>query len=302
MDTTSTLIRGATANDLPRAVELLRRQLGEHDIAVADAALEHAVRGLLADSTRGRVLVATAGDAVVGVSVVSYLWTLEHGGHAAWLDELYVDEAWRRSGLGRRLVDAAADCARGAGCVALDLEVEAGHEPAARLYESAGFRRHRRERWVLPLPAPQTGVHTGQRRPFASIDHLSLGVNDLTRSKAFYDAALAELGLVAHEQIPGEIAYGPPGETPEEGYALYIGFEDAAERRPVAPSAGFHLAIRAPSREAVRRFHRAALAAGGRDRGAPGPRPHYGPHYYGAFMIDPDGHHIEAVCHDPEDA
>src|SRR5262245_26107409 len=137
-------------------------------------------------------------------------------------------------------------------------------------------------------------------RPFASLDHLSLGVNDLARSKAFYDAALAPLGLVPHLQIPGEVGYGLPGAPPAQGFAFYIGFEDPAARRPVAPSAGFHLAFRAPSRAAVRAFHAAALAAGGKSYGEPGPRPHYHEHYYGAFVLDPDGHHVEAVCHAPE--
>jgi catechol 2,3-dioxygenase-like lactoylglutathione lyase family enzyme len=140
----------------------------------------------------------------------------------------------------------------------------------------------------------------GDPRPFASLDHLSLGVNDLARSKAFYDAALAPLGLVAHAQIPGEVGYGPPGETPEEGYAFYIGFEDPGARREVHASAGFHLAFRAPSRAAVRAFHAAALAAGGQSYGEPGLRPRYHAHYYGAFVIDPDGHHVEAVCHASE--
>jgi len=138
-------------------------------------------------------------------------------------------------------------------------------------------------------------------RPHASLDHMSLGVNDLSRSKLFYDAALAPLGLVPHLQIPGEVAYGPPsGEDPVEGFAFYIGFENPAARRRVSPSAGFHLAFRAPSREAVRLFYREALAAGGTGNGEPGPRPQYHANYYGAFVIDPDGHHIEAVCHAPE--
>ena len=138
-------------------------------------------------------------------------------------------------------------------------------------------------------------------RPHASLDHMSLGVNDLGRSRRFYDAALAPLGLVPHLQIPGEVAYGPPSEhDPVEGFAFYIGFEDPAAKRPVNPSAGLHVALRAPSREAVRQFYRAALAAGGLSNGEPGLRPQYHANYYGAFVIDPDGHHIEAVCHAPE--
>jgi len=140
-----------------------------------------------------------------------------------------------------------------------------------------------------------------EHRPHASLDHVSLGVNDLARSKVFYDAALAPLGLVPHLQIPGEIAYGPPGEHDlVEGFAFYIGFEDPTAKRRVTASAGFHVAFRAPSREAVRQFYRAALAAGGSSYGEPGLRPQYHANYYGAFVIDPDGHHIEAVCHAPE--
>jgi catechol 2,3-dioxygenase-like lactoylglutathione lyase family enzyme len=101
-------------------------------------------------------------------------------------------------------------------------------------------------------------------------------------------------------QIPGEIAYGPPDESPVQGFAFYIGFEDPAAKRAVAPSAGFHLAFRAPTRQAVRDFHAAGLAHGGTDLGGPGPRPRYHADYYGAFLADPDGHHVEAVCHAAE--
>jgi GNAT superfamily N-acetyltransferase/catechol 2,3-dioxygenase-like lactoylglutathione lyase family enzyme len=291
-------IRDAMAADERQAIDLLRRQLDEHHIDLADAGLAHAVHGLLADPSRGRIVVAADGDALVGVAVMSLMWTLEHGGKAVWLDELYVDASRRNAGIGRRLVEAVIERAGATGCLAIDLEVEAGHEDAARLYERLGFRPHRRTHWVRSrAPAP---ARADDPRPFPSIDHLSLGVNDLARAKAFYDAALAPLGLVPHVKIPSEVGYGPPGDEPLEGFAVYIGFENPAERRPVAPSAGFHLALRAPSRTAVRAFYAAALAHGGRDYGAPGPRPHYGPHYYGAFVLDPDGHHIEAVCHAPD--
>jgi catechol 2,3-dioxygenase-like lactoylglutathione lyase family enzyme len=148
----------------------------------------------------------------------------------------------------------------------------------------------------MTMPAIDPRGPSGPR-PFASLDHMSLGVSDLARAKAFYDAALAPLGLVAHEQIPGEVAYGPPDETPVEGFAFYIGFEDPAAKRPVHPAAGFHVAFRAPTRAAVRAFHEAALANGGKTYGEPGLRPQYHADYYGAFVLDPDGHHIEAVCH-----
>jgi len=308
-------IRTLRPNEVGAALALLRRQLAEHDIDLADDALERSVRTLCEQPALGRVLAAVdRTGALAGVAVVSFVWTLEHGGLAAWLDELYVDESARRRGLGRALVDAVFALAHEHGAVAVDLEVEVGHDAAERLYRRMGFHRHRRAHWVRRLdggPPPGAGApgdHHGDdgvpardaHRPFPSLDHLSLGVNDLARAKAFYDAALAPLGLVAHATVPGEVAYGPPGERPTEGFALYVGFEDPAAKREVRPSAGFHVALRAPTRDAVRGFHAAALAAGGRDLGAPGLRPQYHRSYYGAFVADPDGHHLEAVCHAPE--
>ena len=304
-------IREAGFADVPRATELLRDQLGGHQIELSHDTAEHCVRGLLARPDAGKILVARADGETIGSAILSFLWTVEHGGAATWLDELYVVPERRGHGVGQRLIDAVVKVAEAAGCHAVDLEVESGHEAVERLYERSGFRRHRRSRWYLPLATPERGrsfvpslreATSSGPRPFASIDHLSLGVDDLGRSKAFYDAALAPLGLVAHLQIPGEVAYGPPDETPEEGFAFYIGFEDPAAKRSVSPSAGFHIALRAPTRASVRAFHAAGLAHGGRDLGAPGLRPQYHDHYYGAFLLDPDGHHVEAVCHAPEPA
>ena len=126
------------------------------------------------------------------------------------------------------------------------------------------------------------------------LHHLSLGVADLALSAAFYDAALAPLGYVrVWEDIrPGEpdqaVGYGLPG----GGDKLALKFQGASAR---PPGPGFHLAFTAPDMAAVAAFHSAALAAGGTDNGAPGVRPHYGPGYYAAFVIDPDGHRLEAV-------
>ena len=125
-------------------------------------------------------------------------------------------------------------------------------------------------------------------------DHLSLGVADLERATAFYDAALESLGLVRLWRTARAVGYGPPGFAGEAPLALIAHGVDA---RP--PGAGFHLALTAPSREAVARFHRAALAHGGIDEGAPGIREHYDPGYYAAFVRDPDGHRLEAVLHEP---
>jgi ribosomal protein S18 acetylase RimI-like enzyme/catechol 2,3-dioxygenase-like lactoylglutathione lyase family enzyme len=300
-------IREAAAHDLAAAVALLRTQLGEHAIDLAPDARARAVRGIERNREFGRVLVAHDGGRIVGVALLSFLWTLEHGGASAWLDELYVAPDARGRGIGRALAEAAIAAAESADCIALDLEVEPGHDAAVRLYETLGFRRHDRARWMRPLArarsvdsASLATPDSRDCRPFASLDHLSLGVADLARSKAFYDAALAPLGLVAHVQIPGEIAYGPPDESPVSGFAFYIGFEDPAAKRAVSPSAGFHLAFRAPTRQRVRDFHTAGLAHGGTDLGAPGLRPRYHADYYGAFLADPDGHHVEAVCHAAE--
>lgn len=147
-------IRSARVEDLDGVVDLLRHQLAEHDITLAAAELEGAVRVLLEQPDLGRVLVAVEQQVVVGVAVLSFLWTLEHGGPAAWLDELYVDESRRGHRLGERLVEEAMRVARARGCVALDLEVEPGHDAAERLYRRLGFHRHRRVRWARRLGDP----------------------------------------------------------------------------------------------------------------------------------------------------
>jgi catechol 2,3-dioxygenase-like lactoylglutathione lyase family enzyme len=120
------------------------------------------------------------------------------------------------------------------------------------------------------------------------LGHLSLGVADLARSIAFYDAALAPLGGVRVWRDERGAGYGPPG----GGDRLALK-RQAAPVRPPGP--GFHLAFDAPDRAAVDAFHAAALAHGGTCDGPPGLRPQYGPTYYAAFVIDPDGHRLEAV-------
>jgi catechol 2,3-dioxygenase-like lactoylglutathione lyase family enzyme len=119
------------------------------------------------------------------------------------------------------------------------------------------------------------------------ISHLSLGVADLERSTAFYDAALGALGYVRLWSNARAVGYGEPG----QGDKLALFLEPQASR----PGAGFHLALVAGDREAVDAFHLAAMLAGGGDHGGPGPRAAYGPTYYAAFVADPDGHKIEAV-------
>ncbi len=129
------------------------------------------------------------------------------------------------------------------------------------------------------------------------LHHVSLGALDIERSARFYDAALAALGYgrVWSDLRPGEsnqaVGYGPAGGSDK------LAIKQVAQ--PISPVPGLHLAFSAPSRQAVRAFHAAAVAAGGKDNGAPGLRTRYGPDYFAAFVLDPDGHRIEAVCNQP---
>ena len=128
------------------------------------------------------------------------------------------------------------------------------------------------------------------------LDHVSLGVRDIDRSRRFYDAALHPLGLV-------RIVDFGSGRGSDYGAApgsIGVEFTITDEADVKTPIPGAHLCFRAPDRAAVDAFYLAALSAGGRDDGAPGLRPRYHADYYGAFVVDPDGHRIEAVCHPPE--
>lgn len=119
-------------------------------------------------------------------------------------------------------------------------------------------------------------------------DHVKFGVSDYQASKTFYLRALAPLGVVAGAE--GEPAYGMELYVPGQQATLCL-FQ--TDERPTH----LHLAFVAETREQVDAFHRAALAAGGQDNGAPGFRPKYHANYYAAFVIGPDGHNLEAVCH-----
>ncbi len=125
------------------------------------------------------------------------------------------------------------------------------------------------------------------------LDHAGFPVSDYARSKAFYLRALAPLGYVLVMEVRQD-----ENDSPAAGFGaggkpdFWIGGEGGLQR-PI------HIAIAAQDRAAVDAFHRAALAAGGKDNGTPGLRPHYHANYYAAFVLDPDGHNIEAVCHAP---
>ncbi|HVT51628.1 MAG TPA: VOC family protein [Dongiaceae bacterium] len=119
-------------------------------------------------------------------------------------------------------------------------------------------------------------------------DHVVFGVSDYAASKAFYLKALEPLGLAVVSEGALGVEMSADGKS-----SLCL-------RPGEAKPAHLHLAFRAENRGQVDAFHRAALAAGGQDNGAPGLRPQYHAHYYAAFVIGPDGHNIEVVCHEPE--
>jgi len=120
------------------------------------------------------------------------------------------------------------------------------------------------------------------------IDHIGISVANFEESKAFYAQALEPLGIDIVMEFDGWAGMGRAGKP-----AFWFG-EGGAARGPI------HIAFHAEDRGQVRQFHAAAVAAGGKDNGAPGIRAHYHPNYFGAFVIGPDGHNIEAVCHRPE--
>ena len=123
-------------------------------------------------------------------------------------------------------------------------------------------------------------------------DHVSIGVSDLKRAGRFYDAVMKPLDVTRQVDGEGALGYG------EKATGLWI----LPVKSPVKADmeSGLHFCFQAKSRAAVDAFHAAALKAGGKDNGKPGLRPEYHPDYYGAFVVDPEGHAIEAVCHKPE--
>lgn len=126
------------------------------------------------------------------------------------------------------------------------------------------------------------------------IDHIGIGCSDFARSRAFYEAALAPLGITVLFELTGEMTggnYDGVGMGKDHPF-FWLGSDGAR-------GTGMHVAFAADSHAEVDAFHAAALAAGGRDNGPPGPRPHYDPDYYAAFVLDPDGINVEAMCRRP---
>ena len=127
------------------------------------------------------------------------------------------------------------------------------------------------------------------------IDHIGITASNYVQSKAFYTQALAPIGYTLLMEIPAELTGNQPvagfGEAPKPDF--WVAGAATGNTPPV------HVAFRVKSRAMVDAFYAAALAAGGQDNGPPGIRAHYHPDYYGAFVRDPDGHNVEAVCHHP---
>mgnify|MGYP001793960817 FL=1 len=122
------------------------------------------------------------------------------------------------------------------------------------------------------------------------LDHVSIGITDREKSKAFYDAVLSTIGLRKVADYGESVAYGSLREDP---------FFWLVEHEDIGKAQGFHFAFRAPDRASIHAFHAAALTNGGADNGGPGKRD-YEENYYAAFVLDPDGNKIEAVCFKPE--
>jgi len=144
-------------------------------------------------------------------------------------------------------------------------------------------------------PDKRDNVRSGDKRVTIEIDHIGLSVTDFEAAKKFYTAALAPLRMAVVMEFPANVTGGFP--------VAGIG----ADGKPIFWISGgskttphIHLAFRAESRAQVDAFFAATIAAGGKDNGGPGLREHYHPGYYGAFILDPDGHNIEAVTHKPE--
>jgi catechol 2,3-dioxygenase-like lactoylglutathione lyase family enzyme len=132
----------------------------------------------------------------------------------------------------------------------------------------------------------KNGKPTNREKELTMLDHIGLVVSDYDRSKRFFEHSLAPLGYTKLMEFSGAAGFGMAGKPD-----FWISQGQAP--KPV------HVAFVASDRKIVDAFHKAALAAGGRDNGAPGVRKEYHPNYYGAFIIDPDGNNIEAVCHNP---
>jgi catechol 2,3-dioxygenase-like lactoylglutathione lyase family enzyme len=129
----------------------------------------------------------------------------------------------------------------------------------------------------------------------SAVDHTSLSVSDFAAAKAFYTAALKPLGITVLREVPKAMTGSVDAVGLGSNGKPFFWLAAAGKTSP-----RIHIAFAAYSRAEVDAFYKAAIAAGGKDNGAPGLRPMYHPNYYGAFVLDADGHNVEAVCHRPE--
>jgi GNAT superfamily N-acetyltransferase len=150
-------IEAATRHTTPSVVALLGLQFEEHGIVLPPERLSAAVGALISDPSKGTIFVAFAPDAI-GIAVLAYTWTLEHGGLVAWLDELFVRPEYRGRGVGRSLLRRVLEGARAAGCRAIELEVDSEHARVETLYRREGFVPLPRRRWSIPMPPPAAGL------------------------------------------------------------------------------------------------------------------------------------------------
>lgn len=146
-------IERAIAEHAPDLLRLLSVQLREHHVQLEDAGLARAIDGVLADPARGFFLLLTVDGRRVGATYVSFVWALEHGGHSAWLEEIYVEPLHRAEGLGTMLLRAVMAECEDRGCAALDLEIDADHERVRSLYHRHGFHELPRRRLAKRLGA-----------------------------------------------------------------------------------------------------------------------------------------------------
>ena len=147
----NTELRVADGSDGAVILSLLGEQLDEHDINVSLDALRAAVEAVLDNAARGMFLLAEVDGSVIGFAYLTYVWSMEHAGRCAWLEEMYVRPDWRGRGVGTALLRRAIEEARAVGCRAVDLEVDAAHSRAENLYARDGFSSLARSRWVRRL-------------------------------------------------------------------------------------------------------------------------------------------------------
>lgn len=146
----TTEIQPLRLKHLAAVTEMLIKQLQEHHVEIAGSTISSALEGVISDPSRGFCLVALRKGECIGAAYVSYIWALEHGGHSAWLEELYVLPE-NRGGIGTLLLEAVLKKCQEERCAALDLEIDADHERVRTLYQRNGFKSLPRRRLVKLL-------------------------------------------------------------------------------------------------------------------------------------------------------